>query len=73
MHWGGDETLKQVLISVAQPCLLQYRNDFSLNLPGLFDPRGLRETQTEYFSLITHTKQFFLVLFCDTTAGIQNC
>ena len=31
---------------------------------------GLRVTQNEYFSLITHTKQLLLVAFCDATAGI---
>ena len=34
------------------------------------DPRGLRVTQTTYFSLLTHTKQLSLVTFCETTAGI---
>ena len=28
-----------------------------------------RVTQDAYFSLLTHTKQLFLVKFCDTTAG----
>ena len=31
---------------------------------------GLRETQNAYFSLMTHTKQLLLVIFCYTTAGI---
>ena len=31
---------------------------------------GLRVTQNEYLSLITHTKQLLLVAFCDATAGI---
>ena len=31
---------------------------------------GLRLTQNEYFSLITHTKQLLSVTCCDTTAGI---
>ena len=34
------------------------------------DPRGLRVTQTTYFSLLTHARQLSLVTFCDTTAGI---
>ena len=34
------------------------------------DPRGLRVTQTTYFSLLTHVKQLSSVTFCDTTAGI---
>ena len=34
------------------------------------DPRGLRVTQTTYFSLLTHAKQLSLVILCDTTAGI---
>ena len=36
------------------------------------DPRGLRVTQTTYFSLLTHAKQLSLVTFCETTAGIQK-
>ena len=31
---------------------------------------GLRVTQNAYFTLITHTKQLLLVIFCYTTAGI---
>ena len=34
------------------------------------DLRGLRVTQTTYFSLLTHVKQLSSVTFCDTTAGI---
>ena len=34
------------------------------------DPRGLRMTQTTYFSLLTHAKQTLLVILCDTTAVI---
>ena len=34
------------------------------------DPRGLRVTQTIYFSHLTHAKQLSLVTFCETTAGI---
>ena len=34
------------------------------------DPRGLRVTQTTYFSLLTHAKQLSFVTLCDTTAGI---
>ena len=34
------------------------------------DLRGLRVTQTTYFSLLTHFKQLSLVKFCDTTARI---
>ena len=34
------------------------------------DPRGLRVTQTTYFSLLTHAKQLSIVTFCDTTAEI---
>ena len=32
------------------------------------DPRGMRVTQNEYLSLLTHTKQLLLVTFCDLTA-----
>ena len=34
------------------------------------DLRGLRVTQTTYFSLLTHAKHHLLVPFCETTAGI---
>ena len=34
------------------------------------DPRCLKVTQNAYFSLIKHTKQLLLVIFCYTTAGI---
>ena len=34
------------------------------------DPRGLRVTQTTYFSLLTHAMQLSFVISCDTTAGI---
>ena len=34
------------------------------------DLRGLKVTQTTYFSLLTHTKHLSLVTFCETTAGI---
>ena len=34
------------------------------------DPRGLKVTQTTYFSLLTHAKHLSLVTFCETTAGI---
>ena len=34
------------------------------------DPRGLRVTQTTYFSLLTHAKQLLLVTLFDPTAGI---
>ena len=33
------------------------------------DPRGLRVTQTTYFSFLTHAKQLLLVTFCETTVG----
>ena len=33
------------------------------------DHSGLRMTQNTYFSLLTHTKQFLLMTFWDTTAG----
>ena len=36
------------------------------------DLRGLRVTQTTYFSLLTHAKQLSLVTFCETTAGIEK-
>ena len=39
-------------------------------MPCLMDLRGLRVTQNEYFSLLTHTKQLLIVTFCDKTAGI---
>ena len=32
------------------------------------DPKGLRETQNEYFLISTHTKHLILVTFCDATA-----
>ena len=32
------------------------------------DPKGLRVTQTTYFSLLTQAKQLSSVTFCDTTA-----
>ena len=32
---------------------------------------GLRVTQNVYFSLMTHTKQLLLVMFCNTIAGIR--
>ena len=34
------------------------------------DSRGLRVTQTTYFSLLTHAKHLSLETFCETTAGI---
>ena len=34
------------------------------------DPKGLKVTQTTYFSLLTHAKHLSLVTFCETTAGI---
>ena len=36
------------------------------------EPKGLRVTKNEYFSLLKHTKQLLLVMFCDTTAEIWN-
>ena len=33
-------------------------------------PRGLRVTQTTYFSLLAHAKQLVIVTLCDTIAGI---
>ena len=30
-------------------------------------PVGLREAKNAYFSVLTHTKQLLLVMFCDTT------
>ena len=33
---------------------------------------GMRVTQNEYFSLLTHTKHLLLVTFCDATAGIGS-
>ena len=51
-----------------------YCNIWSSASPHLMDPRGLKVTQTTYFSLLTHAKQLSLVRFCETTAGIQkNC
>ena len=32
---------------------------------------GLRVIQDAYISLLTHTKQLLLVIFCDTLAGIE--
>ena len=34
------------------------------------DPRDLRVTKNANFSLLTHTKQLLLVMFCDLTVGI---
>ena len=34
------------------------------------DPRGLKVTQTTYFSFLTHAKHLSLVTFCETTVGI---
>ena len=36
------------------------------------DPRGLGVTHNSYSFLLTFTKQFLLVTFCDTTAGIRK-
>ena len=36
------------------------------------DQRGLRVTQTTYFSLLTHAKQLSSVTFCEKTAGIEK-
>ena len=36
------------------------------------DPRGLKVTQTTYFSLLTHAKHLSLVTFCEKTAGIEK-
>ena len=36
------------------------------------DPRGLRVTRDEYFSLSTYIKQLFLVIFCAKTAEIGS-
>ena len=33
--------------------------------------RDLRVAQNAYFSLLKHTKQLFLVTFCDKTEGIR--
>ena len=33
------------------------------------NPRNLKVTLNEYYSLTTHTKQLLLVTFCDKTAG----
>ena len=35
-------------------------------------PKGLKVTQTTYFSLLTHAKHLSLVTFCETTAGIKK-
>ena len=36
----------------------------------LLDTRGLRMTQNAHFSLLTHTKQLLILIFCDTIARI---
>ena len=36
------------------------------------DQKGLKVTQTTYFSLSTHAKQLSLVILCDTTAGFRK-
>ena len=44
----------------------------TLDLPQLQrSDWGLRVTQNAYFSLMTHTKQLFLVTFSCITAGIK--
>ena len=34
------------------------------------DPRGLKVTQTIYFSILTYAKYLSLVTFCATIAGV---
>ena len=34
--------------------------------------KGLRVTQTTYFSLLTHAKQLSFVTFCDATADLER-
>ena len=43
--------------------LTKYCNTCSPAAPRLMDPRGLRVTQTTYFSLLIHAKQLSLVTF----------
>ena len=54
--WGGNGTLKWVSIYIAWLHLAYYCNVRSSASPYLMDPRGLRVTQTTYFSLLTHAK-----------------
>merc|ERR1711928_233894 len=56
-HWGGDETLKKVLINADQLHLAKYSNAWISALPCIIDPRGLRVTQNAYFSILTHTRK----------------
>ena len=44
-----------------------YCTDIGFALPH-GPKRGLRLTQNAYFSLLTHTKQLLLLVFCDLTA-----
>ena len=55
--WGGEKTLKWVLIYVAK----LYFGDY----------KGQRVTQDAYFLILTDIKQLSSVAFCDTTAGVK--
>ena len=67
-HWGGNVTLKWVLIYAARLRLAQFCNAWISASPCLMDPRGLRVTQNANFSLWTHIKKLLLVTFCGPTA-----
>ena len=71
-HWGGDETLKLVLVYVAWLLLSYCRNVCNSASPHLIDPRGLVVTKNVYFSLLTHTNQLLLVTLCHAPGGIGN-
>ena len=69
-HWGGDKTLRLVLVYVAWLPLSYCRNVCNSAFPHLMDPKGLVVPKNAYFLLLTHIKQLLLVTLCDTTAGI---
>ena len=69
-HWGGDKTLKLVLVYVAFLLLSKCCNVCNSASPHLMDPKGLVVPKNAYFSLLTRIKQLLLVTVSDTTAGI---
>ena len=83
--WSSDHVvLKSNINCSALPCtvvvwLTFWNSDhvvLELNVRTSASPQpqqpdwGLRVTQNTYFSLIAHSKQLLLVIFCDTTTGI---
>ena len=68
LHWRGGETPKQVSIHIrklASPHLIALSKQHGFAY--LMDPRGLRVSQTEYFSFVTFTRELLLMTFCDTS------